>query len=239
MRRNYTLIKKVIPSNFKLNIKDHLGVPSLSWTLNNLIKAGVKPRSVLDIGAYHGEWTIEFLSKFPESNILMIEAQASKMKRLEVISQKYENIKCYEAVISSVDGETVTFFEDETASFASFQNMEKGVKKQTETVDTILNKIGFPSPDFIKIDIQGFELEALKGAKSALSTTEFCLLECTALNIGGTEPMLIEVLNFMDEKDFQLYDISQIMRRPFDNAIFQLDILFIHKKSSFISKKVW
>ena len=75
--------------------------------LNNLIKVGVKPQNVIDIGAYHGEWTIEFLSKFPESNILMIEAQAAKMKRLEGISHKHENVKCYEAVISSIDGETV------------------------------------------------------------------------------------------------------------------------------------
>jgi FkbM family methyltransferase len=239
MRRNFTFFKKLIPSNFKRNIKDHLGVPSLSWTLSNLKTIGVSPKNVLDIGAYHGEWTIEFLSKFPQSNILMIEAQGSKMKRLEDISNKYENVKCYEALISSIDGETVTFFEDETASFASFQNIEKGVKKQTETVDTILNKIGFQSPDFIKIDIQGFELEALKGANASLSTAEFCLLECTVLNIGGAEPMLIDVLNFMNERNFQLYEISQIMRRPYDNAMYQLDVLFIRKKSSFISKKVW
>jgi FkbM family methyltransferase len=236
---NLNIFKILFPNRVKRRIKNHLGVPSLGWTLDNLINVGVKPKNVLDIGAYRGEWSIEFLSKFPESNILMIEAQASKMKRLEGISQKHQNIKCYEAVISSIDGETVTFFENETASFASFQNIEKGVEKQTETVDTILIKTGFPSPDFIKIDIQGFELEALKGAKSALSTSEFCLLECTALNIGGAEPMLIEVLNFMDEKGFQLYDISQIMRRPFDNAMYQLDVLFIRKKSSFISKKIW
>ncbi len=43
----------------------------------------------------------------------------------------------------------------------------------------------------------------------------------------------------MDERNFQLYDISQIMRRPYDYAIFQMDVLFVKKDSIVIEKKVW
>lgn len=193
----------------------------------------------MDIGAYQGGWTLDFLSIFPECKLLMIDAQSSKKEKLKLIVNKFHNVSFYEALISSKDGIKVNFLENETASFASYNQIKNGMVKETKTIDTILRATGFPPPDFIKLDIQGFELEALRGAKNALMTTEFCLMECTALNIGGEEPMLLEVLNFMDEQNFQLYDISQIMRRPYDNALYQMDILFIDKNSTFIKKKAW
>ena len=57
------LIKKLFPSTFKKEVKDHLGVPSLSWSLKNLNKAGYKPKVVYDIGAYEGYWTKDFLDQ--------------------------------------------------------------------------------------------------------------------------------------------------------------------------------
>lgn len=59
------IIKKIFPKTLKRDIKDHLGVPSLSWSLKNLRRTGYRPGVVYDIGAYEGYWTKDFLEVFP------------------------------------------------------------------------------------------------------------------------------------------------------------------------------
>ena len=77
-----SIVKKILPEKLKNRVKNDLRVPSLSWSLINLKKMGVYPKNVLDIGAYHGNWTNEFLSFFPKSQILMIEGQSNLMYNL-------------------------------------------------------------------------------------------------------------------------------------------------------------
>ena len=43
----------------------------------------------------------------------------------------------------------------------------------------------------------------------------------------------------MNEIGFQVYEISQFIRRPFDLALYQMDVLFIKKQSRFIADKKW
>lgn len=59
------LLKKLLSSKYKRCIKDNLGVPSLHWSLQNLKRIGYYPRFVLDIGAYEGIWTKDFIEVFP------------------------------------------------------------------------------------------------------------------------------------------------------------------------------
>ena len=92
----------------------------------------------------------------------------------------------------------------------------------------------FPYPDFIKLDVQGYEIEVLKGSKSALAAAEFVLVEMTLMPLSH-EPIILEVMNYMDSVGFQLYDIPALMRKPYDKALYQIDGLFVKKDSNFIN----
>lgn len=71
-------IKKLFPFKFKRNIKEHLGVPSLHWSLQNLKRKNFDPAVILDIGAYEGLWALDVLEVFPSAIILMLEAQKNQ-----------------------------------------------------------------------------------------------------------------------------------------------------------------
>lgn len=234
------LLKKLLPSKFKKDFKDHLGVPSLSWTLKNLKKAGYNPGVVYDIGAYEGYWTRDFLEVFPEVNMYMFEAQTKKKSYLKSASSRNSNVHYAIALLGSKEGEEVYFVEEETGSHV-LQNNNIGIETNriTSSLDTLAENNHWPLPDFLKLDVQGFELEVLKGGSKALKSAEFCLLEITVLDIGGGAPLLVEVVNFMQEHQFQAYDISQFIRRPFDKALWQIDMLFIKNNSKFITDKRW
>lgn len=234
------LIKKLFPSTFKQGIKDHLGVPSLSWTLKNLKQAGYNPRIVYDIGAYQGYWTKDFLNVFPEAQIYMFEAQEKKEIYLKNITESNSNIHYAIALLGPNDGEEVHFVEAETGSQVIRSNVERnGQNRKTSSLDTLTDNYKWPLPDFLKLDVQGFELEVLKGGEKALQAAEFCLLEVTLLDLGSGGPLLVDVVNYMQEQGFQAYDISQFIRRPYDRALWQMDLLFVKNNSKFITDKRW
>ena len=68
-------------------------MPSLNWSLQNLKRKGFNPVSVLDIGAYEGLWTIDFLEIFPNASILVQEAQAKKTTALTKIFRANKNVQ--------------------------------------------------------------------------------------------------------------------------------------------------
>lgn len=233
--------KKIIPYKFKRQIKESLGVPSLHWSLENLKRKGFNPSVIIDIGAYEGHWTADVLEVYPSAKILMVEAQKSKESVLKIITQTNSNTDYAIALLSAYDGDEKLFRENETASQV-IENAETDhlhYKVHTQTLDKLLQQKSFFYPDLLKLDVQGHELEVLKGSEKSLAYTEVCLLEVSLLNLGDNAPLLADVVDFMNEKDFQAYDISQFMRRPFDKALHQIDMFFVKKNSFLIAGTRW
>ena len=238
------LFKSLFPFKIKRKIKEHLGVPSLHWSLKNLKSKGYNPNYLIDIGAYEGSFTLDFLEVFPNVKVLMLEAQDSKKSIMTSESEKNKNIEFEIAVLSSEDNKEISFFENETASHVeagTFVDLDfdKSSTKKTKTLDTILKNRNFSAPIFLKIDVQGHELEVLNGAAKTLNKVEICLLEVSFLDLGFKTPLAIEIINFMEQKHFQMYDITQFMRRPYDKALYQIDLIFVNKDSSIISNNNW
>ncbi|MBI1780013.1 MAG: FkbM family methyltransferase [Sphingobacteriales bacterium] len=232
------LIKKILPEKFKRKIKEDLGVPSLHWTLENIKRIGFKPAFVIDGGAYEGKWALDFLEVFPGAEILMLEAQNSKEVILQSICRQYKKLHYHIGLLSGEDGKMLSFFENETASHVTESPGDNSLNIKSESLDAIVKRGNYPMPDFIKLDLQGFELEVLKGADNCLANAAFCLLEVTLIDLGGT-PLILETLDFMATKGFQAYDICQFIRRPYDRALWQMDLLFIKSSSPYISEKRW
>jgi FkbM family methyltransferase len=235
------LIKKIIPGKYKRKIKEDLGVPSLHWSLENLKKSGFNPSVIIDIGAYEGYWTLDTLEVFPSAKIIMVEAQQKKKTALQKVVAKHPNTEYCVALLSSTTGNEKFFLECETGSHVvdDTKAAEGIYKLKTETLDNLLALQGFPLPDFIKLDVQGYELEVLKGAEKAMTHAEICLLEISLMDIGGQTPLLAEMVSYMNDKDFQAYDISQLMRRPLDKALYQVDMFFVKKNSDLLINKGW
>ncbi len=72
--------------------------------------------------------------------------------------------------------------------------------------------------------------------EKTLEHAEICLLEVSLMDKGDNRPLLFDAVNFMDSRKFlTLMAISQLIKRPFDQALFQIDMFFV-KKILFFSK---
>jgi hypothetical protein len=89
----------------------------------------------------------------------------------------------------------------------------------------------------MKLDVQGYELEALKGATNCLKTAQAVLMEVSLIDMYQNNPILHDVTAFMHERGFIAYDFCALMRRPLDLALAQVDIIFVPKSSALIQNK--
>ena len=107
-------IKRLFSLKFRNKIKTSLGVPSLEHSLLNLKSLGWQPIFGVDCGAYEGYWTKEFLSIFPETKMLLIEAQQTKIVKIKQNISNDILVCC--ALLGSSDDKEVFFSMNETAS---------------------------------------------------------------------------------------------------------------------------
>lgn len=208
--------------------------PCLAGSLQTLRAMGIQPGFCVDVGAYHGEWTQQFRTCFPESKILMVEAQEPKRSILQqTIASAPHDITLEIALLGPTDGETVDFTEMETGSsvFAEASPYARQtVQRTTCRLDTILSRGSHPKVDFLKLDVQGYELHVLRGAPEALRQTTAVLMETSLVPTNTGCPLFAEVIAFMDVAGFRLFDFCSQVRRK-DGVLWQTDLLFLRHNS--------
>lgn len=207
-------------------------------------RLGFAPAFILDIGAYKGEWSVLVRQVFPEAEILMLEAQEERIPDLEATKRQLGGKIDYRiSLLGAEHREGVTFNKSADAptsnSVLAGWNRENKfqVKCTMRTVDAILSEAGKPGPDLIKLDVQGYELEVMKGATACLKSAQAVLLEVSLIDLYKNNPLLHDVTAFMHQRGFVAYDFCALMRRPLDLALAQVDIIFVPKNSALIKNK--
>ena len=232
------MLKLILPSSFINKLKHKYNIPDMDWSLKNLHNNGFRPTVILDIGAYEGEWTKMVSSIFPDARILMFEAQESKHTLLASLNSA--KIDHHIGLLGSEVNSKSKFYINDTVSSAlpeSEKEKQDYVEVAMFTVDEVLKTKGFTKADFIKLDVQGFELEVLKGATVTLQSAEVVLMEVSLIEINKGAPLIFEVMKFMNQQDFVCYDICSLVRRPLDNALWQTDLIFVKNNSKLIASK--
>lgn len=216
----------------------------MEWSLLNIKNLGFNPKVAIDVGAYNGEWTAMFKKIFPDARVLMVEAQNSKADNLKNLTTQLPGTAFHIGLLGATSGQQIVFNINETVSSALPEYKENTFAKETrttESLDDVIAKAGtdFNAPDFIKLDVQGYELEVLKGAAGAIKTAQFILCEVSLIEINKGAPLIAEVIAFMNAKGFAVYDICSFIRRPLDRALWQTDILFVNKTNPLAQNKHW
>jgi FkbM family methyltransferase len=190
---------------------------------------GFEPAGIIDVGAYHGDWT-KLVRRVFDAPVLMVEAQRDKASRLEMMCDA--NVSFASCVLGSEAGKEVTFYEMETGSSFFPENSNAPRSSHTYVTQTLDNIAGgMAGPLFLKIDVQGAELEVLKGGQDTLSRCELVQLEVALLPYNKGAPTFLEVVTFMDERGYVPLDVSGFSRPNLVDLV-QIDLLFARKESA-------
>src|SRR5688500_3174217 len=228
----------LLPSSFKQRLKVKIGAPHMYWSIENLKRNGFRPRVIADVGAFTGEFTRKVRRTFPDASFYMFEANPGMEKVLKAFADEHpENVKLFMKCLGSTAGQVISFHLMEPAGSVLEEHFDQHfppVSLSTETLDNIFTGENVEKVDFIKLDVQGYELEVLKGFSKYLPSVDVVLMEVSLMDIHRKVPLFRDVVEFMYQAGFVAYDICSVAaRRPIDLALWQTDLIFVKENSSF------
>lgn len=228
-------------------VSQKLQVGNLWQFLTSITHRGFKCSNVLDVGANKGEWSTLVKKIFPDANMFMIEPLAEMEDNLKkfCIENPGSRYFMYGAASAPTKWYLTTWGDDLAGAscvvpenqFLKSQNKQREI--ELITIDSLIEEGKVPIPELAKLDIQGYEIEALKGATKLLGKTELLILECSLYQYSKGIPLASDVIGFMKEKGYEVYDFVGFNRRPFDQAIGQMDICFARADGILRRSNLW
>jgi FkbM family methyltransferase len=220
-----------------------LGVPEIPLAIERLTNLGFNPTQIFDVGAYRGDFADLCIKHFPTSKIACFEVLEHRIEQLNLLAFKNNSVRVFPTLLGSEIRDSVQFNQAETASSVLVEQVPQNFPVKSYPMTTIdeivLNNFDGKSPEFLKLDVQGYELEVLKGAEKSLQGIQVILAEISLLDIHQNVPLLSEMIGWLDERNWVAYDICGLTRRPLDQALWQADFIFVQRDSKLRSDKRW
>lgn len=198
---------------------------------------GFQPQTIIDVGVAAG--TPELYQTFPNCYFLLIEPLKEFESDLTTIVGQYRGSYVLAAAGAKPGWATFNVHENHMDGSSLHKEVMGAEADGYEInvplirIDDVIEEKKLAGPYLLKVDVQGAELSALDGAARTLLDTELVVLEVSLFEFMIGAPQLHEVISYMRQRDFVVYDIIHGWNRPLDNALGQVDVVFVKDKGMF------
>jgi FkbM family methyltransferase len=193
-------------------------------------------KTIIDIGANKGQFTLVAKHCCPDARIMAFEPLRDAAERFRAFFMGDTQITLYQLAIGSVNrvSQMHVSARDHSSSLLPITRLQRTVFPGTEPVgteevrverlDSVISSDLIESPALLKLDVQGYELEALKGCDRLLSAFDYIYVECSFIELYEKQALAHAVIAFLGEHQFQLQRIYNVY--TYDGAAVQGDFLF-------------
>jgi FkbM family methyltransferase len=208
--------------------------------LRHLKRQGFEPRTVFDIGVADG--TPDLYAAFPTAQYYLFEPVIEAMPHMQRIGRRL-NARIFNIALGAEETEMVisvrphdiggsSLFE-EVGSIADVRCYPVPVWR----FDQVITQ--FARPALCKIDVQGAEYDVLRGMGERIHEIDVIIVESSVIATIKHGPEISDIVGFLKQKGFALYDVLGHTRRPLDKAMAQLDLVFVKADSPFRADRRW
>lgn len=215
--------------------KTRLALDFLNGSMNcgfiRLQNLGIDVKTVIDVGAAKGDWSMLSKLHWPDASFVLFEPLAERKDQLENLVNANAGFYLVPAAAGKQKG---------WVSFAVAEDLDgSGVTSDTDnsnsrqvavtSIQEEIRRLNLRGPFLVKLDTHGFEVPILEGCHEIWNDISLFIIECYGFRIAKDSLLFWEMCAYMEGRGLRLFDMVDIMRRPKDGAFWQCDAFFIKK----------
>jgi len=197
-------------------------------------------KTVVDVGANRGQFALAARHHAQEAYIVAFEPLEEAAEVFAEVFQADPGVELHRCAIGSRQGEEEMHVSraDDSSSLLPISDLqqqlfpgtqESGTRQVTVTpLDAALYPEQIQAPALLKIDVQGYELEVLKGGSLLLGCFEFLLVECSYIKLYKEQALAEEVVRYVEKTGFVLVERNNLVYDKKGQPI-QADFFFRRK----------
>jgi FkbM family methyltransferase len=209
---------------------ESFSMPEAHIKMLKTISDSFTPKVIYDIGSNTLHWTKEAKNIWTNSEIFAFDA----IQEAEEL-YKSKNVKYNIGVLSDLDNKIVKFYENKENPAGNSYYKEIGhpnsvnifpedsySEKIAMTLETVVKRNNFLLPDLVKIDVQGAELDILKGGQNIINNAKYLIIELQNVEYNRGAPLENVTIDYLQSKGWE------IVESKFSNNGPDADYLFIN-----------
>ena len=192
-----------------------------------------QPRTVFDVGVGNG--TYPLYNAYPKARFVLVEPVREYEPTIQKIEREFSCLTYY-AAVGSKEGETEFTVDLDDPEKSSLQvrtgltTRAHNVAKRRIPVTTLDHIVAehpeLERPILLKLDTEGHELEALKGATSLLRETDVVIAEVSVAKRFENGYGFSDIVLFMRDHGFRVSDILNIAHSETEPEPRHMDVMF-------------
>lgn len=195
---------------------------------------------IVDIGANRGQFALIARKCFPTARIDSFEPLIEACTIYRSAFKKDKAAYLHPYAIGPEKGKVTIHVSkhDDSSSLLPISEIQEKMFHGTEerekrTIDVlplteVLNKEDIQAPALLKIDVQGYELQVLKGCNSLLNRFEYIYAECSFIELYDGQSFAYDIIDYLQQKAFKFKGIYNVF---YDNSGCAVQGDFFFKKT--------
>lgn len=196
---------------------------------------------IVDVGANRGQFALISRKIFPRAKIHSIEPLEEPAQIFKNIFKNDPDIILYTCAVGREKSTAIIHItkDDDSSSLLPITKMLSDMfpgatEKQTRQVmvyplSQLINPASIPLASLLKIDVQGFELDVLKGCEDVLQKFSYLYIECSFVELYKGQALAHQIISWLGERNFVLSSIHNLYYGKNGLSV-QGDFLFSQRK---------
>jgi FkbM family methyltransferase len=226
--------------NLLMNVSQgaHLG-ELLNLRRQWIRSAGIQ--TVIDVGAHAGEFSSAVRATLPDAQVYAFEPIPDCYSRMVKRLGSTRQFKAFPVAIGDTTG-PVSFHRSSFTKSSSVLPMAPlhqdafpwsagavTMSVSMKRLDEFLGEIELRSKVLLKLDVQGYELRALKGATTVLARVDYIVTEVSFRPLYEGQALFPEVFSFLSAQGFTFAGLLDQLPSPIDDTLLQADAIFVRQ----------
>ncbi len=211
--------------------------------LRHLHAKGFRPSVVLDVGSAKGYWSEIAGGVWAAAEYFMVDPLPQSEPALRALCGRDARYRYLLLAVGAEPGETAMNVPADPDSSSLLGDADpdpaRRLAVEVETVDRLLAAGRLRPPQLVKMDVQGFELNVLAGGQRLFESAEVFILEANLFEFMPGCPRLHELVAYMAGRGFYPFDFAGTLRRPFEDDLGQVDVVFVRGTSPMVARNQW